>query len=106
MESSLFVILILVLGFLITLTIFSIFNYHNIKKKNKIVLFKKFGVFWDLVYEMRCLKCQNFLKNATANGNTFFCIQCNEKYFLRDDNGIPLTKNEAVIKIKELEIIT
>lgn len=63
----------------------------------------KFGVLWDKKKRMYCTNCRKLLKNSTKDFSTFFCSdpKCNNKHFLRDETGNPITKNQAIEKMKK-----
>lgn len=62
----------------------------------------KFGVFWDKKKRMHCIDCHKLLKNATKDPSTFFCSdpKCDNKHFLRDRIGNPITEREAIEKME------
>lgn len=69
---------------------------------------KKFDVLWGTDNEMYCLKCCGSLISASKKRDKgiFFCAECGKKHFLNDEEGNPMTKNEAINKIKVLKSIT
>ncbi len=62
----------------------------------------KFGTLWGNKKRMRCLNCHKLLKYSTLDSSTFFCSdpKCNNKHFLRDETGSPITEREAIEKMK------
>lgn len=59
-----------------------------------------FGVSWNRLYKMRCTRCKAPLKNSTHGKHIFFCSGCNEKYVLRTDEGVELSRASATALLK------
>jgi len=62
----------------------------------------KFGVLWDKKKRMHCISCHKLLKYSTQGPSIFFCSdpKCDNKHFLRDEAGNPITEKQAVEKMK------
>lgn len=65
-------------------------------------LHEAFGVYWNNLYKLRCLKCKWPLKCASKafDSSIFFCSNCNNKHTLRDLNGIHMTEAKAIEQLK------